>query len=198
MEVTPTLPTDPQKVDKPTGDQPDQMVQKDVQPPAPAPAPAHQPAVPTGIPATGNMSINGPFPQDLNTWNWGAFLLNWMWAIGNSVWIGLLMFVPFVNMVIPFYLGAKGNELAWEHRKFASVEQFKDVQNAWKSWGIILIILQVALVATFVLMIMKVVNDLPVDDSEIDISGDSMDMIPYPGTDQPSTNTTPLPPTFTF
>lgn len=180
--------------------QPVQSAPTSVQPPAPAPTPvqAPQPTVPTGIPATGNLSINGPFPQELDGWNWGAFLLNWMWAIGNSVWIGLLMFVPFVNMVMPFYLGAKGNQLAWEHRKFASVQQFKDVQNAWKSWGFILIIVQIALVATFILMVLNFVNDLPADDSGFDISGNNLDMIPYPTTDYPATNAIPEPPTFTY
>lgn len=37
---------------------------------------------------------------------------------------------------MPFYLGVKGNELAWEHRKFESVEQFKEVQRKWMYWGI--------------------------------------------------------------
>ena len=175
--------------------QPVQSVPKEAQLSTPQPAP--QPTVPTGIPATGGMSINGPFPQELNGWNWGAFLLNWMWAIGNSVWIGLLMFVPFVNIIMPFYLGAKGNELAWEHRKFASVEQYKDVQNAWKSCGFILIILQIALVATFILMIMKYMNDVPVDESDYEVWGGE-DMMPYPSTDQPPTDTTPAPPAFTF
>ena len=98
---------------------------------------------------------------------------------------------------MPFYLGAKGNELAWEHRKFASVEQYKDVQNAWKSWGFILIILQIALVATFILMIMKYMNDIPVDESDYEVWGGE-DMMPYPSTDQPPTDTTPAPPAFTF
>ena len=48
-------------------------------------------------------------PPELKGWNWGAFLLNWIWGIGNSTYIALLMFVPFVNIVMFFMLGAKGH-----------------------------------------------------------------------------------------
>ena len=32
-------------------------------------------------------------PDQLRGWNWGAFLLNVLWGIGNSTFIALLMFV---------------------------------------------------------------------------------------------------------
>lgn len=75
--------------------------------------------------------MNGPMPDELKRWSWAAFLMNWLWGISHNVWIALLCFVPFLNIVMPFYLGVKGNELAWEHRKFESVEQFKEVQRKW-------------------------------------------------------------------
>lgn len=112
-----------------------------VPPVAPAPTPA-APAAPTGVTtsATGG-GINGPFPAELNHWNWGAFLLSWIWAIGNQTWIGLLALIPYVNFVVAIVLGVKGNEWAWQHRKFESVEQFKAVQSAWTKWGVILLVL---------------------------------------------------------
>ena len=36
-----------------------------------------------------------PIPDGVKGWSWGAFLLNWIWAIGNSTWIGLLCLIPF-------------------------------------------------------------------------------------------------------
>ena len=55
-------------------------------------------------------------PEELKGWNWGAFFLTWIWGIGNSTYIALLMFIPLVNMILPFVLGAKGNEWAWKNR----------------------------------------------------------------------------------
>ena len=73
----------------------------------------------------------------MGRWNWGAFLLNWIWGLGNSTYIALLMFVPFVNIAMPFVLGFRGNEWAWRNRKWDSLEQFKSVQKKWAIWGLI-------------------------------------------------------------
>lgn len=48
-------------------------------------------------------------PPELDRWNWGAFLLNWIWGIGNNTFIALLTFVPVVGVVMIFVLGAKGS-----------------------------------------------------------------------------------------
>ena len=72
-------------------------------------------------------------PDEIRGWNWGAFLLNWIWGLGNSTYIALLMFIPLVNFVMPFVLGAKGNVWAWRNREWPSVEAFKREQRTW-SW----------------------------------------------------------------
>ena len=113
------------------------------------------PVAPTGVnsaPSTGG--LNGPFPAELRGWNWGAFLLNWIWGIGNSVWIALLSFLPFIGLIMLFVLGAKGNEWAWQNRKFDNVEEFKAVQRAWTRWGVGLFLLQVVgIVASLIILI---------------------------------------------
>ncbi|MGH6676795.1 MAG: hypothetical protein ACRECE_11325, partial [Xanthobacteraceae bacterium] len=43
-------------------------------------------------------------PPEIDRWNWGAFLLNWIWGIGNNTFIALLTLVPFVGFVMPFVL----------------------------------------------------------------------------------------------
>jgi len=70
-------------------------------------------------------------PPELKGWNWGAFFLNWIWGIGNSTYIALLMFVPLVNIVMLFVLGAKGNEWAWQNRTWRDVNHFKNAQRNW-------------------------------------------------------------------
>lgn len=91
------------------------------------------------VATTANTSGQGKdavIPEEIRGWNWGAFLLNWIWGIGNKVWISLLCFVPFVNWVMPFVLGAKGNEWAWQSKDWNNIEHFKKTQRAWMWWGV--------------------------------------------------------------
>ena len=56
---------------------------------------------------TGQSAI---LPPELRGWNWGAFWLTWIWGIRNKTYIAFLSFIPFVSVVMPFILGAKGNK----------------------------------------------------------------------------------------
>lgn len=76
-------------------------------------------------------------PEGVGRWNWGAFLLNWIWGIGNNTFIALLMFVPLVNVVMPFVLGARGDAWAWRNGRWDSVAHFRRVQRGWAIWGVI-------------------------------------------------------------
>ena len=46
-------------------------------------------------------------PPGVKGWSWGAFLLNWIWAIGNRTWIGLLAFLPYVGFIMSIILGSR-------------------------------------------------------------------------------------------
>ena len=89
-------------------------------------------------------------------WNWGAFLLGWIWAVGNRLWIWMpvglavnaIAFIPSANsksyyislicqLVISVVLGVKGSEWAWKKKKWDSIEQFKNTQDRWRVWGIV-------------------------------------------------------------
>jgi hypothetical protein len=76
-------------------------------------------------------------PAEVKRWNWGAFLLTWIWGIGNQVWLALLALIPIVGIVMMFVLGAKGNEWAWEKRRWDSVESFHSTQRKWAIAGLI-------------------------------------------------------------
>lgn len=96
-------------------------------------------------PADGENSsgMHGSVPPEIvGGWNWGAFFLTWIWSIGNSVWIGLIALIggP-VTLIIAIALGIKGNEWAWQNRRFESVEHFKEVQRKWAIWGIIIVVI---------------------------------------------------------
>ncbi len=88
---------------------------------------------------TSGLGKESAVPPELQGWSWGAFLLNWIWGIGNSTYIALLMFVPLVNIVMIFVLGAKGNKWAWQNRTWRDVEHFKKTQKKWSIAGAILV-----------------------------------------------------------
>jgi hypothetical protein len=79
-------------------------------------------------------------PREIAGWNWGAFWLNWIWSIGNNVWIGLLCLIPFAGIIMVFILGVKGNEWAWQNKRWDSVEHFKKIQGKWQDWGLGLVV----------------------------------------------------------
>ena len=76
-------------------------------------------------------------PPEIDRWNWGAFLLNWIWGVGNNTFIALLTLVPLVGFIMPFVLGAKGSRWAWRNGRWDSVEHFKRVQSKWAIWGVV-------------------------------------------------------------
>ncbi len=82
-------------------------------------------------------------PPEIKGWNWGAFFFNWLWGIANNTYIALLCFIPFVNIIMIFILGAKGNEWAWQNKRWNSIEHFKRVQKNWALVGFILFILSI-------------------------------------------------------
>src|SRR5690242_9695543 len=77
-------------------------------------------------------------PAEIDRWNWGAFLLNWIWGVGNNTFIALLTLVPVIGWVMPFVLGAKGSAWAWRNGRWDSIAHFKRVQRLWAIWGAVL------------------------------------------------------------
>jgi len=94
------------------------------------------------------------FPEELKKWNWGAFFLNWIWGIGNRVWIALIGLIPGISIIMAFVLGAKGNEWAWRSKKWDDSEHFQGTQKIWAKWGIgIFVALVVVLIICVILYV---------------------------------------------
>jgi type II secretory pathway pseudopilin PulG len=85
------------------------------------------------------MAMLQDVPEGVKGWSWGAFLLNWIWAIGNRTWIGLLALIPYVGFVVAIWLGFKGREMAWKNKQWDSIEHFNRVQKKWSQWAVGLI-----------------------------------------------------------
>jgi len=78
-------------------------------------------------------------PDGVKGWGWGAFLLSWIWALGNKTYIGLLAFIPYIGFLVAIYLGVKGRELAWQNKRWESLEEFNRVQRRWSAWGAVVV-----------------------------------------------------------
>jgi len=75
-------------------------------------------------------------PAEVDRWNWGAFMLTWVWGLGNSTPLALLAMVPCVGLAMPFVLGARGSAWAWQNKRWESVEQFRRSQRLWAFAGL--------------------------------------------------------------
>lgn len=112
-------------------------------------------------------TINGPLPEELKYFSWGAFIFTWLWGLPNKVRVslvtlGLMILAPLfyyqsletqqvayfwiallLTLCIPvtaFILGLKGNEWAWKYRKFKNIAEFKSVDRRWINGGMIWLI----------------------------------------------------------
>jgi uncharacterized protein YjbI with pentapeptide repeats len=82
-------------------------------------------------------------PPRLKGWNWGAFLLPWLWFVPNQVWGGILLWllslIPgwniFFAVIFAIAFGRNGNEWAWKARPWDSIETFKKHQRLWAIVG---------------------------------------------------------------
>lgn len=93
-----------------------------------------------------DLPLNQPaeIPPELDRWNWGAFLLNWIWGIGNSTLIALLALIPGVNLIVMVVLGLRGSRWAWRNRAWRDAAQFRQVQRRWAIAGVIVWLLALA------------------------------------------------------
>lgn len=90
---------------------------------------------------TSGMGKDHELPPGVKGWSWGAFQFNWIWACFNKTWFGLLALIPLVGIIVSFYLGFKGRELAWQNKRWDSLEHFNRVQRRWSAWGVGLLVI---------------------------------------------------------
>ena len=90
-----------------------------------------------------------PIPNQIKGWNWGAFVFNIYWGIGNKTYLPLLCLIPIFNIIWIFVCGFKGNEWAWQSGNFnyqKDIDLFKQIQKTWNLAGIWAFIIQVVVI----------------------------------------------------
>jgi hypothetical protein len=93
-------------------------------------------------------------------WNWGAFFLTWIWGLSNNVLISFLCFIPIVNCVMPFVLGAYGDEWAWENSNWKDEQHFRRIQRKWAIAGVSVFLIFCLLPIVVGLILMSIAGSL--------------------------------------
>ena len=107
------------------------------------------------------MQENGKVtPQEIKGWNWGAFMYNVFWGIGNKTYLPLLTIIPIFNIVWIFIVGFKGNEWAWQKGDYQDVETFKAVQATWNRAGLFNFIIAIAIFVLYWVFIGSMIASL--------------------------------------
>ena len=120
-------------------------------------------------------------PPEVKGWNWGAFLLPLIWGLSHRVWLSLLCLIPYINIVMVFVLGAKGNEWAWQNQKWNSIEHFKKTQRTWALWGLGLLVSGIV-IFIIIAVLVSVKETVPY----VKASGQRVNLINVEGAENPS------------
>lgn len=111
-------------------------------------------------------------PDELKGFNWGAFLLTFVWGIKHRAWITLLG-IPLLVVQLPmglnlilftvlqFYCGFKGNMWAYQQDWWMSVKDFRMTQIRWAAAAICLNIIIPVILLTLTLQFIKKSPDNP-------------------------------------
>lgn len=87
-----------------------------------------------------NYDIDG----ELRKWNWGAFLLGWVWCVGHKIyWPILFLIIPIIGpLCCSIYLGVKGSRLVWDKTDMfnGDIEAFKRNRHNWNVAGLVVLI----------------------------------------------------------
>ncbi|WP_155286493.1 ribonuclease G [Lacticaseibacillus zhaodongensis] len=104
--------------------------------------------------------IPGTVPAGVKGWNWGAFMFNWIWGVGNKTYLPLLCLIPLFNIIWVFVCGAKGNEWAWKSGDYRDVATFTAVQKTWSRAGLVQFIVAIVIVVLYIAIVGSAIGAL--------------------------------------
>lgn len=114
-------------------------------------------------------------PHEICRFSWGAFFLSWIWGLGNATYLTLIILpvclIPLIGgpaaLGCQIWFGLKGNEWAWQNKKWDSVEHFHHVQRIWAIVGTALFVFGILLVTALVLPTLLISTDMVKDRTTI-------------------------------
>lgn len=131
--------------------------------PIPEPSGYIPPVVSSGVNDSGT-GAGAVLPAELKYFNWGSFFFTWIWSIAHRFWLGLLalplgfvlglipLIGPATGIAISIVFGIKGNEWAWQNRRWDSTDHFRKTQRVWGWWALGVFILVLLLLVFAVLL----------------------------------------------
>lgn len=111
-------------------------------------------------------------PKELKEFNWGAFLLTFIWGIKHKAWITLLA-IPLIIFQLPlginwilytilqFYCGIKGNMWAYQVDWWMKPKDFRKTQATWGATAIAINILVPVVLLSIAIRFVKKSPDNP-------------------------------------
>lgn len=85
--------------------------------------------------------------DELDKWNWGAFLWGIIWAFGHRLWkqaiIGLVITIVTLSIGsigVSVWYALKGNRWSWERGGYGSKEELRQKERKW-AWAYLWVII---------------------------------------------------------
>ena len=102
-------------------------------------------------------------PEELKHFNWGAFLMNWIWGLMHRKYITLWYFaaciIPVLGPIaISIWFGIKGNKWAWESKNWQSIEEFERTQKDYIFIWLILFLLGLIITIKVLIIFLLIAN----------------------------------------
>lgn len=102
--------------------------------------------------------------MQLDKWNWGAFLLGWIWGVFNNVYWTLIALIPIplCALIVNIIVGIKGTRQAWENGnwKVADYQRFKKKQHQWAVAGFIVLGICILLTIIYSAVVVSFLSNL--------------------------------------
>jgi hypothetical protein len=92
------------------------------------------------------LSEEARIEAELAKWNWGAFLLTWLWGVFNGVMRSFMVLIPIYGIYEWIMLGKNGNRLAWETNRWQTIDEFHKTQRKWAIWGWVIAVVVILII----------------------------------------------------